>query len=92
MSVESRILKMSPEIGGVFMTLLETDSAEDSGECTSLRVYMHSQMSVPTHTDHCLYLLPVVHSLKDLSEICLVKDVKAGLAFEITTEHFTGNL
>lgn len=90
MSVEHRILKMSPEIAGVFMTLFETDSVEDSGECSSLRDYMHSQICAPIHTDHCLYLLLVVHSVKDVSEVCLVKDVKAGLALEITTEHYSG--
>lgn len=90
MSVEYRILKMSPEIDGVFMTLFETDSVEDSGEYSSLRGYMHSQICAPTHTDHCLYLFLVVYSLKGVSEICLVKDVKAGLALKITIEYFSG--
>ena len=80
---------MSPEIAGVFMTLFETDSVEDSGEYSSLRGYMHCQICAPTHTYQCLCLLLGVHSLKDVSEICLVKDVKAGLALEITTEHFS---
>lgn len=39
---------------------------------------MHNKLCQPIHTDHCLHILLVVLSLKDVSEACLVKDIKAG--------------